>query len=478
MRRLLAVVLAVAAFCVLVPALGGTASAATVIDSSTIENAYPTQLKFKVTVHADSNITDVTLSYAIAGRGTSALVKPSSLTPAKDLSTEVVLQVNSAASYIPVGSDFLYHWEITTADGATFKSPDTPFLFLPPDQQWQSVKGDFMAVYYHGSNQDLANAYLKAGIETFDKMSTKLLNTQLKQTPVKVILFDNEKESDPARPGGGSGKFDQAVTTCGTKVTNDIILIIPVSCGTPDKTDTLRHEFTHILTDNAGAGPLSQLPAWLDEGTAVNGQLTPGDNFTGAFDAAVRANRLLPFSSMAVEASSASLVNLFYGQSYMMAKYLIAKGPDKYAQLFATMKKGNRVEDALKQVYGFDLAGFETEFRQANGLKAAAQATAASPTQAPSRSQATAVPTARAAAGTNSSSSGDSGLGTTTIVLIGVAALFVLLAAFSFLVTMMLANNRKKAPTAPNLVEPPPAQSPQPLGPSEQWPPEGPPTED
>jgi hypothetical protein len=476
MRRAIPALVALALLLALLPALSTSADASTAIDSATIENAYPTQLKFKLTAHAAANITDVTLSYAIAGRGTSALAKPDAFSPAKQLSTEVVLQVNSGSSYIPVGSDFTYHWEITTADGATLKGPDTRFLYLPPDQQWQSVKGDFMTVYYHGSNQDLANAYLKAGVETFAKMSTNLLNTKLKQTPVKVILFDNERESDPARPGGGTGKFDEAVTTCGTKVTNDIILIIPVSCGTPDKTDTLRHEFTHIITDSAGNGPLSQLPAWLDEGTAVNGQLTPGDNFTGAFDDAVRANRLLPFSSIAVEPSSANLVNLFYGQSYTMAKYLIAKGPDKYAQLFATIKKGNRIDDALKQVYGFDLAGFETEFRQANGLPPLVLPTAI-PTKPSPAGQSHSGGTSASGNGSNASGSG-SGVDTATIIIIGVAALFVLIAIFSLLVLKMLSNNRGSPNTTPTLVEPPPAQSPQPLGPSEKWPPEGPPNDD
>lgn len=465
MSRPLAALIAVLLVMALLPAASVSAADGTQIDSATIENGYPTQLKFKLTTHASSDITEVALSYSIAGRGTSALAKPASLSPAKQLSTEVILQVNSGSSYIPVGSDFVYHWEITTADGSTFKAPDASFLYLPPDEQWQSVKGDFMTVYYHGSNQDLANAYLKAGVETFDKMSTQLLKTTLKQTPVNVILFDNERESDPARPGGGSGKFDQAVTTCGTKVTNDIILIIPVSCGTPDKTDTLRHEFTHIITDSAGNGPLSQLPAWLDEGTAVNGQLTPGNNFTGAFDSAVRSNKLLAFSSIAVEPSNANLVNLFYGQSYMMAKYLIGKGPDKYAQLFATIQKGNRIDDALKQVYGFDLAGFEAEFRQANGLQPLPQATA-SPTSA---SRATAT------SGNSGASSASGGIGTTTVVL-GGGALFVLLAIFSVLVSMMLSNNRKQALRTQRLAEPP-AQLLEPLGASE-WPPDGPPTQD
>ncbi len=471
MTRLLAAVFALMALC-FVPGFLQRASAATVIDSATIENAYPTQLKFKLTAHADSDITDVTLVYAITGRNTSALGKPEPpITPAKSLTTEVVLQVNSASSYIPVGSEFVYHWEVTTADGATFTGQEATFLFLPPNEDWQSVHDDFMAVYFHGDNQALAQSYLQAGIETFDKMGTKLLHTELKQKPVKVILFNNEHESDPARPGGGSGSFDAAVTTCGTKVTNDIVLVIPVSCGTPDKTDTLRHEFTHIINQTAGEGPLGKLPSWLDEGTAVNGQLTPGSNFTGAFEAAVRSNRLLPFASMNIPSSDPNKVNLFYGQSYMMAKYLIDKGADKYARFFATIRDGTRFDDALKQVYGFDLAGFEAEFRKANGLPAVAGGATVAPTPSAAPTQrAAATPTTRTAAtGSTSNSDDGGGIGKGTLIIVGVAVLFVLLSVFSFLVAMMLSNNRKVAEARATPAVPTPTEV-APIEPTDEWP--------
>ena len=77
------------------------AAADTVIESSTLVNGYPNTLTFKVTAKADSDITDVTLNYSIKGRGTSALDKPKDLTPGKNLSAEVVLQVNSSSNYIP-----------------------------------------------------------------------------------------------------------------------------------------------------------------------------------------------------------------------------------------------------------------------------------------------------------------------------------------------------------------------------------------
>ena len=112
------------------------------------------------------------------------------------------------------------------------------------------------------------------------------------------------------------------------------------------------------------------------------GQLTPGEDYAGAFRSAVAGNRIIPFSAMLVTATDPSKVLLWYGEAYSMVKYLIDKGPDTYAKFFATIKKGTRFDDALKQVYGFDYAGFEDEFRKANGLPPGQQP-ATSPTSRP-----------------------------------------------------------------------------------------------
>ncbi len=428
----------------------------TVIEASSVVNGYPRTLTFKVTASADSEITDVTLNYSIKGRGTSALDKPRDLTPARNLSAEVVLQVNSGSNYIPVGSDFVYHWDITTADGNTYSGPEQQFFYLPPNQDWKNVANDFMTVYYHGERQQIANAYLKAGEDTYQRIGKELYNITLTQLPVKVIIFGDEAESDLARPGSG-GRFDAAVTTCGTKVTNDILLVIPVACGSADRTDTLRHELGHILNETAGEGALGKLPSWLDEGAAVYAQSSPGDYAT-AFQAAARSNGLIPFSQMSQPSSNPNAVGVFYGQSWAMVSYLIEKGgPDKFREFMSTIKRGQRFDQALNTTYGFaDLAAFETEFKSAVGVTPQRQPTAAptaAPTQRPQQTQPTRTPTPAPPQTANGSDDG-SGLGTGTIVIGGVAVLFVFGAVFAFLLSMMMANNRKAA-TVGGAVPPP-----------------------
>ncbi|HEX6031014.1 MAG TPA: hypothetical protein VFY90_06260, partial [Tepidiformaceae bacterium] len=56
----------------LAPAVAVPAHAETQVVSSTVSNEYPSRLVFKLQAGASSNITDVTLSYRLTGRGSSA----------------------------------------------------------------------------------------------------------------------------------------------------------------------------------------------------------------------------------------------------------------------------------------------------------------------------------------------------------------------------------------------------------------------
>ncbi len=427
-----------------------TASAETRILDTGVENNYPTGLLFTLQAEADSEIVDVTLRYAIVGRGSSALGKPDEFQQGASVTVDVSVDTNSGNAYIPVGSEFRYSWEVVTADGEVVETPEETFLYLPPNRDWKNVENDVMRVYYHGERDNTAESYLEAGLETYQQHAVELLRTELPIYPVKVILFATPEEMTPARQGRG-GTFDAAVTTCGTKLTSDIVFVIPQSCGTGDLTDTLRHELAHIINQAAGEGPLGKLPSWLDEGTAVVAQTEPGSGFEGAFLGAVRNDSLIPFPQMGTPSNDPGRVNLFYGQSWGMVSFLIEReGPEAYAAFFATIKDGARFDQALEASYGLDMAQFEEEFRAAYGLSPLEEPEPVEPTQ-PAQQQPDPTPAGeptRAPLQTSNNTTGDDGIDRVSIAIIGGAVLFALLAVFAYLLSAMLAANRKAAATA------------------------------
>jgi hypothetical protein len=180
--------------------------------------------------------------------------------------------------------------------------------------------------------------------------------------PVKVWVYASPSDMAPALVPR-SEAFDRAVITAGEKVSDDTVLMAGMGA-----LDTLRHELAHVVTAVAGRGPFGDLPAWLDEGTAVYAQESPG-GFRLAFQEAARRDALLPLSSIGSYPGDPARVNLFYGQSWALVSYLIETyGEEKFAQLFATFKRGATTDGALRAVYGLGLYDLEDEWRRSLGL--------------------------------------------------------------------------------------------------------------
>ena len=470
-------------FCmtVLLVGMGGAtaARAETTIITATVENNYPTNLTFKLTARADIDITDVTLQYQLTGRNSSGVGKPDTIAAGRAISSEIVVKTDPDSNWIPVGNEFIWHFELTLSDGSVFKGQDQTFLFLPSGQTWQTTTSSLLTVYYHGDRAQSAARFVTAADAVFKKTAQDLLKTDLTRKPVKVVLFADSKELAVSQPGKGTTVANSGVITCGYRPgsANDIITVAS-SCGGSSSLDTFKHEFAHIINQAAGESPLVKLPFWLDEGLAVFAQDSQAD-FLSAFQATVaRTKTVIPFDRMNLSPSDPNQIIAAYGQGYVMTKYLIdTYGADKMAQLMTLTKKQTRFDVALKQVYGFDIPGFEKEFVAkviAGGNPQTApttrpqqqQPTNTAPTQrAQPQSQSTRVPTAAPAPAQIVQKDGTDRL---TIGLVGLSALLALTAIFFYLVSMMFAQNRQRAAAAaaaitPSAPEPPVEES------TERW---------
>lgn len=442
--RWLGVLAVLFALLVALPPGSRPAAAQVAVATDEVVNGYPQTLTFRVQATAPEVIEEVTLRYSVFG-SSSAFTRPEAFEPGETIDVSVDIDVDTGSGYIPVGSVFTYEWELLDANGETHTTEPREYLYLPPDQDWQSVENDFLIVHYHGDREAQAREYLEAVTETYAEMGA-LLGAELEDVPVRLVLFGDEAELDPARPGVPDTR-DALLITCGVQLTPVVIFAIPIHCGTGDRTDTVRHEFTHILVEVAASGPLSVMPFWLNEGTAVLAQSEPGDGYAGAFANAVQQDALIPFNRMNTPPADANLSNLFYGQSHEMVRFLIDEGgEDRFAELYSAIDAGERFDRAIERIYSLDLAGFENEFRAVHGLAPAAAPTTA-PTAPPQQApEPTAAPDATAPAQTGGTTrvSDDDGVSRVAIALVLLAVLFALLGVLAYLFLVMQTRSREQ----------------------------------
>jgi len=370
-----------------------------------VESEDPRSISFRVSVEAESSLAAATFSYKVlnpdgnvGGGGEADFV------PATQTDATFVLQTITASRYIPVGSEFVISWELTDLDGTTVVTEEESFFFLDGRYEWQSRTEGAVTAFWYGSNDDRADLAFEATRSALEDTQA-LLEAEVPY-PVKVMVWGSESEGELAQQPRGE-TFDSQVVTGGQRVAPDLIFVF-----TPN-VDVVRHEVAHIVTKVAGDGPFTRVPAWLDEGTAVFIQTSPGQGYSTAVNFAIQSGAPLNLRSLQSPANEASKVNLFYGQSWSTVDFMIEEfGRESFAELYRTVKAGSPTDEALETLYGVNQDGLYNLWREANGMIAidfaerndGSSGPAVEATRAP-----LAIPTSVAAAPRSGAGSADNG---------------------------------------------------------------------
>ena len=325
-----------------------------------VENRFPDEIVFRVSTQSDSPIERIRLRYTVLPDGTAA-VGAADFLPGTAVSASFSLEGNSPPRiYLAPGTTIEYRWEVTDAEGETASTETATFFYNDIRFDWTPLEENGVTVYFYSGSEGDARAMLAVARETITSMS-ELLGTSI-DFPLKVWIYRSVNDMRPALQRR-SETYEQSVITAGARVASDTVLVLGNASF-----DTLRHELTHVVTAVAGEGPFGNLPAWLNEGTAVYSQASLG-GYGGAIDRAADRGNLFSIRSISSYQGDPNLVNLFYGQSWSLVSYLVdTYGSERFAQLFAEIKGGKGTDQALMAVYGIDQDGLEDEWRASLGL--------------------------------------------------------------------------------------------------------------
>jgi len=367
--------LVLAALIVLLPATAVHASTFEVGDTR-IETNDPTGISFRLPIETSAGLESVQFNYKvlnpdgnIGGSGDAQFASTSITDATFELATI------TAQRYIPVGSEFVIQWELTDKDGVTFVTDEEQFTFLDARYDWKTRAEGNVTVYWYGNDDTAASAAFVAAASSIADAEA-LLQTSVPY-PIKVVVWRSEAEGNLAMRSRGDS-FDEQILTGGQRVAPDLLFVFQPNI------DVIRHEAAHIVTKVAGDGPFTRIPSWLDEGTAVYMQNSTTGVYLKAVRFAIQTDTPLNLRSLSGQPNDPSKVNLFYGQSESMVRFLIDEfGEPAFAQLYATVKAGSTTDQALQTVYDFDINGLYNLWREDNGLPALDFAPAVDGTAAP-----------------------------------------------------------------------------------------------
>ena len=343
------------------PSLVAAGEDITVI-ASDVEVDFPSQAVFTLEAESSADIVDVRLCYQVDKMNYAEVVSEgwADFTPASRIEANWVWDMENVS--LPPGAEVTYWWMIEDAEGNRFETSPQIAHFDDERYPWQSLigtapQGGELTLFWYEGGDSFARELMDICEEGLARL-TQDIGTY-PERPIKIYIYASTSDLKGAMIFPQEWTGGVAFTAFST-----IAIGIP-----PSELDwgkrALVHELTHLVVHQATFSPYGQLPIWLDEGLAMynEGELDPV--FRSYLQEAILEDKLISVRSLCSPFSAETeKARLSYAQSYSLVEYLLDNyGQDKMLELLTILKQGSTYDEALTEVYGFDIDGLDARWR-------------------------------------------------------------------------------------------------------------------
>ncbi|MFC1908828.1 peptidase MA family metallohydrolase [Chloroflexota bacterium] len=349
------VVLAVLWFLLLLmPGSVQASSELTVVDSSAKVD-FPASLSFHLSTASNVIITDIRLHYQVERLSYAPVISEVYLDFAPDtvVESEWVWDMRKTGG-LPPGASVTYWWTVEDAAGNRILTELSNINFNDNRYTWNEItRGKVTLHWYKGSD-----SFIEELMETVQQALVKLreyTNVELEKS-VNIHIYANAPDLQGAMISAQEWTGGVAFTRYG---------IIAVGIE-PNRLEwgrrVLAHELTHLVIHQMTLSPYGDIPTWLDEGLAMNGEGDLWPTSVSLLNDAALDDDLISVRSMASPFSAhTEESSLAYAQSYSLVEFLSKNyGQEKMFELLSAFQEGSSYDDALLRVYGFDMDGLDS----------------------------------------------------------------------------------------------------------------------
>jgi hypothetical protein len=327
-------------------------------------NFFPQGILFYLKIDSDQVIEKAALRYWTNGQScqTSGVVHQFSFDPAKslDLNWEWSLSMSGT---IPPGTVVYYSWEITDNLGNLTEIPAQSLVFNDDRHTWKSlVQGEITLQWYQG-DQSFGQSLMAIITQSLDRLAN-----QMGAQPQGSIWITIYPTVDEVR----EFLLQTYEWTGGVAFPQFGGIVTSIVSGEEDWAESvLPHEIAHLVVGAATFNCYgTRLPTWLEEGLAVFSENNLTQTDRDQVYEALKNETLPPLRALTQGFSEKSnLANLEYLQGGVVVDFMLTHyDRGNMSDLFAAIKNGFLIDEALLQTYGVDTNGLESAWRESLGL--------------------------------------------------------------------------------------------------------------
>jgi len=333
------------------------------VTSTTVETEFPEALTFNLDTQSTANINDIVLQYKVKKISLATLVSEArpEFTPAPEVKVSWTWDMRKAG--LPPGADVEYRWIIENTAGDRKETSWDSLRFDDDRYGWKSLTGDSVTLFWYSGDSSFAQELLDAALDTLDRLA-KDTGAHLEQ-PVRVYIYASSQDLRgamvyPQEWTGGVAFTEYGVVALGVNVDSLIW-----------GKRSLAHELAHLVTYQMTFNPYGDLPTWLDEGLSMYAEGDLRSDLQSILNQAISGDNLISVRSLSGSfPAKTEEAGLYYAQSYSLVDFLIhGYDKDRMLQLLSVFKEGSSYDDALLEVYGFDMDDLNDLWRQSLGLE-------------------------------------------------------------------------------------------------------------
>ncbi|MCC7117508.1 MAG: hypothetical protein IT310_03195 [Anaerolineales bacterium] len=351
------------------------------VQADSVAFDFPNTATFSATLQADTDITSVTLEYGNDQLTCGDVIAKAfpNFTPGKSVDVSWTWDMRQSGS-LPPGTTIWWRWRYIDSGGKETVSEKQTAIWLDSVHDWKQVSNADVRIHYYEKDKSFADTMLAAAVEGLrrDKEQAGMIPSGV----IDIYVYPNYQDLQDAILYEPSWTGGQAFSEF-----NIIIMGLSGSDSNWDK-NTVIHELTHVLVGRNAFSCIGSRPQWLEEGLAMYSEGALDAGMQNMLDQAIQAKSLITLRSLNSSFSELSdKANLSYAQSYSVVTFLIKEyGQEKMSALLKALSDAKSIDEALREVYGFDTDGLDSAWRESVGAPALmiAQATAMpTPTQVP-----------------------------------------------------------------------------------------------
>ncbi len=352
-------ILVVSLFLVLLSPVSVQAQSGPVVLESSAEIEFPLKLNFNLSVKSDVNITDIRLHYTVDRMSYAQVTSEVyvEFMPATTVQAEWTWDMRKTGG-LPSGSIVEYWWTVKDISGDSVETNTVRVQFDDIRYSWYNLTEGKITMYWYEGEQTFAQEIMMTAQQVLARLAEDT-GAELKKTARLYIYADPQALQ-------GAMIFPQEWTG-GAYFTRYGTIAIGIA---PNRLNwgrrAIAHELTHLVMHQMTFNPYTDLPTWLNEGLAMYAEGALESGYVNLLKEAMAEDNLIsvrglssPFSAYAEESA------LAYAQSYSIVEFIISSyGQSKMLELLNTFREGNSYDGALGKVYGFDMEGLNSLWRQ------------------------------------------------------------------------------------------------------------------